>query len=91
MLVFTPAMVSNSLSMARDEMEIIKALQTEVIREHLDKLLFYYGVDDNWSPITHYKEMVALFPEGKYILNHIHLLFSYSFHFCLIFRTNLFV
>ncbi|KAI8049047.1 hypothetical protein BDF22DRAFT_658004 [Syncephalis plumigaleata] len=65
LLASTPAMVSNSLSMARDEMEIIKALQTEMIREHLDKLLFYYGVDDNWSPITHYKEMASLFPEGE--------------------------
>ncbi|RKP27928.1 hypothetical protein SYNPS1DRAFT_11947 [Syncephalis pseudoplumigaleata] len=53
--------------MARDEMETIKALQTDLIERHLDKLLFYYGASDNWSPISHYKEMAALFPEGARI------------------------
>ncbi|KAI9596005.1 hypothetical protein BDF19DRAFT_439335 [Syncephalis fuscata] len=67
----SPTMVRNSLSMACDEMETITTLQTDLIDRHLSKLLFYYGTNDHWSPISHYEEMTTLFPKGQvYLCQH---------------------
>ncbi|RKP05738.1 hypothetical protein THASP1DRAFT_19419 [Thamnocephalis sphaerospora] len=60
----TPVVGRNCLVMSRHEMAEIKELQADLIEKHLDKLIFYYGVGDGWSPVEHYKDLISRFPQG---------------------------
>lgn len=36
-----------------------------VIKTHIRKLIFYYGRNDHWAPISCYERMASLFPDGN--------------------------
>ena len=56
--------IYNILSMAEQEMNEVMKLPVDIIQEHIDKLVFYYGVGDRWNVESCYKDMSELFP-GK--------------------------
>nr|CAG8544808.1 15297_t:CDS:2 [Entrophospora candida] len=57
--------VKNSLYMANSEMEIVKDLEEELFKQHLNKFVFYFADGDNWAPLAHYHDMVRRFPDAK--------------------------
>lgn len=34
----------------------------------MDKLIFYYGVDDHWCPISYYQEVFNMYNKSKKIV-----------------------
>lgn len=56
--------IYNILSMAEQEMNEVIELPIDIIREHIDKLVFYYGDGDRWNVESCYKDMAERFP-GK--------------------------
>ena len=56
--------IYNILSMAEQEMNEVVDLPVDTIREHIDKMVFYYGVGDKWNTESMPQEMVNRFP-GK--------------------------
>ena len=55
--------IYNILCMAEQEMEEVSELPIEIVQEHIDKAVFYYGVDDRWTLETCYEEMAERFPD----------------------------
>ncbi len=45
------------LHMAKDEMYEVNDLKRDLVLEHRDLLLFYYGTIDRWCPMSYYYEM----------------------------------
>ena len=43
--------------MGKDEMDKVRLRQNQLIVDHLDSLVFYYGVTDKWCPIDYYHEI----------------------------------
>ena len=37
----------------------------QLISDHIDKLIFYYGASDPWVPRSYYNEMVHRFPNAQ--------------------------
>ena len=56
--------IYNVLMMARQEMAEVVECPFDVIDEHIDKLVFYYGVGDRWNVEGSYSDMAARYP-GK--------------------------
>ncbi|KAG9018868.1 hypothetical protein FRB90_008805 [Tulasnella sp. 427] len=44
----SPIAVTSALRMARDEMEVIKDLDTPLLTKYSDKIYFYYALKDDW-------------------------------------------
>lgn len=53
------------IHMAKDEMDHVKLLNTQLVRENSHLLLFYYGTIDKWAPISFYYEMKQLIDDGN--------------------------
>ena len=53
----------NILCMAGQEMEEVAALPEDLIRQHIDKLVFYYGAEDSWTLKSCYQDMAKRFPD----------------------------
>lgn len=53
----------NILQMAHQEMEEVAEPPFHVIDEHIDKIVFYYGVGDRWNVDSCYKDMAARYPD----------------------------
>ena len=53
----TYSCAKSCLTMAKDEMDQVKELNRDLIAEHKELLLFYYGTIDRWCPISYYYEM----------------------------------
>jgi hypothetical protein len=53
----TYSCAKSCLSMGRDEMNEVKELKKDLVIQHKDILLFYYGTNDRWCPISYYYEM----------------------------------
>lgn len=60
--------IRNMLFMAADEMEKVDKTPVQLISDHIDKLIFYYGSSDPWVPRSYYNEMVHRFPNGQIYL-----------------------
>ena len=60
--------VSNSLFMANQEMQQVGELDTELVKENLDCLSFYYGQTDKWCPKQYYTDIQERFPGGDFHL-----------------------
>ncbi|OMH86014.1 UPF0554 protein C2orf43-like protein [Zancudomyces culisetae] len=50
-----PQTVKNCASMAIEEMNVIKDLDTETYTKHKDKFIMYFGTSDSWVPLEHYE------------------------------------
>ena len=53
----------NILCMAEEEMKEVSDLPLETLRQHIDKVVFYYGVGDRWNLESSYDEMAERFPD----------------------------
>ena len=53
----------NILRMAHQEMEEVTEPPFHVIDEHIDKIVFYYGVGDKWNVDSCYDDMAARYPD----------------------------
>ncbi|KAI8079511.1 uncharacterized protein B0P05DRAFT_469724 [Gilbertella persicaria] len=60
--------LKNVITMARFEMDTVKALDHDFYTEHLDKFIMYYSANDQWAPKDHYDYMLKHFPKGKYTI-----------------------
>ena len=56
--------IYNILCMANQEMEEVADVPEDIIRENIDKLVFYYGIGDKWNVESCYTDMARRFP-GK--------------------------
>ena len=56
----------NILQMAKQEMSEVVEPPLKAIDENIDKIVFYYGVGDNWNVESCYRDMAARYP-GKQI------------------------
>lgn len=58
----------NILQMAKEEMNVVQQRPDDIIRRHLAKLTFYYGVNDHWVPNTVPRQMKETYPHGDIVL-----------------------
>ncbi|XP_060089452.1 lipid droplet-associated hydrolase [Heteronotia binoei] len=56
--------VANVMYLASQEMRTVVKRDSSTIRQHLNKLTFYYGATDLWCPVQYYEEMKTEFPDG---------------------------
>ncbi|XP_054848722.1 lipid droplet-associated hydrolase [Eublepharis macularius] len=56
--------MANVMYMASQELRKVVERDSATIRQHLKKLTFYYGVEDQWCPVQYYEEMKMEFPDG---------------------------
>ncbi|KAG8445702.1 hypothetical protein GDO86_010475 [Hymenochirus boettgeri] len=59
---------ANAMYMGSQEMVKVLERDNEAIKQHLSKLIFYYGATDNWCPVQYYEEIKKEFPEGYILL-----------------------
>ncbi|XP_032817343.1 lipid droplet-associated hydrolase [Petromyzon marinus] len=62
--LFSVHCAANSMYMASQEMYQVTERDNVTIQEHLDKLIFYYGMSDHWCPVEYYHDMKRDFPAG---------------------------
>ena len=55
--------VYNILNMARQEMEQVSDPPLELIRDHVHKISFYYGVEDHWTLESCHRDMAERFSD----------------------------
>uniref|UniRef100_A0A8C6X5G6 Lipid droplet-associated hydrolase n=1 Tax=Naja naja TaxID=35670 RepID=A0A8C6X5G6_NAJNA len=56
--------IANIMYLASQEMRSIVERDNSTIKQHLNKLIFYYGTTDKWCPLQYYEEMKMEFPDG---------------------------
>ncbi|KAM7079585.1 lipid droplet-associated hydrolase isoform 1-T3 [Molossus nigricans] len=62
--VLEPFCIANALYLGGQEMMDVVKRDDEIIKEHLSKLIFYYGTRDSWCPVEYYEDMKNSFPDG---------------------------
>nr|XP_055028316.1 lipid droplet-associated hydrolase isoform X3 [Misgurnus anguillicaudatus] len=55
---------ANAMYMGGQEMRLVVKRDDSTIRQHLRKLIFYYGATDHWCPVQYYQDIQRDFPEG---------------------------
>ncbi|KAJ2724021.1 hypothetical protein GGI07_002226 [Coemansia sp. Benny D115] len=60
--------ILNVLGMAADEMVAIRGLNESLYRRAGSKFVFYYGEDDQWVPVEHYRRMREVNHGGQVVL-----------------------
>jgi hypothetical protein len=53
--------------MANEEMFVVDKRNDDIIKKYLDKITFYYGINDHWVPNGIAKQMKNLYPKGDII------------------------
>lgn len=61
--LLNPKVLNRVLNLAREEMKYVKEADHETISKHTDKLWFYYGANDGWTPVKYYKNMISKHPD----------------------------
>uniref|UniRef100_A0A8B9Y5J3 Lipid droplet-associated hydrolase n=1 Tax=Bos mutus grunniens TaxID=30521 RepID=A0A8B9Y5J3_BOSMU len=64
MNMLEPFCLVNAAYLGSQEMREVVKRDDETIKEHLPKLIFYYGATDSWCPKEYYDDMKKDFPEG---------------------------
>ncbi|XP_013912563.1 PREDICTED: lipid droplet-associated hydrolase [Thamnophis sirtalis] len=57
--------IANIMYLASQEMRSVVERDNSTIKQHLNKLIFYYGATDRWCPLQYYEEMKMEFPDGN--------------------------
>lgn len=57
--------IHNILCMAHQEMNVVTEPPLEVIDTHIDKIVFYYGVNDGWTLNSCFEDMADRHPEKE--------------------------
>lgn len=65
MKLLNPTVLGSVMFLALDEMEKVKGLDDESLRDVSDLLLMYYGTTDGWVPLEYWKDMAQNHPEVK--------------------------
>ncbi|XP_050460389.1 lipid droplet-associated hydrolase [Cataglyphis hispanica] len=60
--MLNPKVLSRIINLAREEMKYVKEADDKIISKHNDKLWFYYGANDGWTPQKYYKNMISKHP-----------------------------
>ncbi|KAG1972550.1 lipid droplet-associated hydrolase isoform X2 [Pimephales promelas] len=55
---------ANGMYMGSQEMRLVVERDNATIRQHLSKIIFYYGATDHWCPVQYYHDIRNDFPEG---------------------------
>ncbi|MBN3313713.1 LDAH hydrolase, partial [Atractosteus spatula] len=63
--LFSVDCVANAMYMGSQEMVQVLDRDNSTIKQHLDKLIFYYGANDHWCPVQYYEDIKKDFPEGN--------------------------
>ncbi|XP_074608459.1 lipid droplet-associated hydrolase-like isoform X2 [Acropora palmata] len=66
--LLTPQSIIGVVTMADNEMKEVVNRDDVVIEKNLDKFIFYYGVIDNWTPVSYYEDIRKRFPDGEIYL-----------------------
>ncbi|CAN7999057.1 unnamed protein product [Ixodes hexagonus] len=64
LIVCTPGVFKLMVNMAEDELNQLKQRDESTIRDHLQRLSFYYGSRDGWCPVTYFQDMKQAFPDA---------------------------
>ena len=65
--LLNPTTMKNVLTMAKEEMAVVRQRQTRVIDKHQKRLSFYYGQNDHWVPEGLCDEMQRTYPSAEII------------------------
>ncbi|XP_034941822.1 lipid droplet-associated hydrolase [Chelonus insularis] len=57
-----PSVLERVFRLANDEMKRVKEIDHEAVVKHNDKLWFYYGATDRWTPHNYYRELKEKYP-----------------------------
>ncbi|XP_017763157.1 PREDICTED: lipid droplet-associated hydrolase [Eufriesea mexicana] len=60
--LLNPDSLKRVIKMAKEEMEIIKERDDDIISKYANKLWFYYGNCDGWTPIKYYEDLKSKHP-----------------------------
>ncbi|XP_015436696.1 PREDICTED: lipid droplet-associated hydrolase [Dufourea novaeangliae] len=60
--LLNPRNLKNVFRMANEEMQIVKERDDHILVKHADKLWFYYGNCDGWTPVQYYRNMKSKHP-----------------------------
>ncbi|XP_029657861.1 lipid droplet-associated hydrolase-like [Octopus sinensis] len=63
--LFDVSCVNNMISMASQEMDMVKELDSCTISKNLHKICFYYGRKDRWCPLNYCDDMKKHFPKAN--------------------------
>ncbi|XP_072107430.1 lipid droplet-associated hydrolase isoform X1 [Mobula birostris] len=66
--LFSVDCAANAMYMGSQEMMQVVQRDNSTIKRFLNKLIFYYGSNDHWCPVTYYEDMKRCFPEGTILL-----------------------
>ncbi|KAL6256301.1 hypothetical protein P5V15_012418 [Pogonomyrmex californicus] len=58
-----PRVLHRIINLAKEEMKYVREADHEIISKHADKLWFYYGASDNWTPVKYYKNIMLKHPD----------------------------
>ena len=60
-----PEMLRNMLDLAHDELLHVQELDVQTIEKHKDKIVFYYGSSDHWTPLGYREDLLRKVPGAK--------------------------
>ncbi|XP_069742545.1 lipid droplet-associated hydrolase isoform X3 [Narcine bancroftii] len=66
--LFSVSCAANAMYMGSQEMMQVVQRDDSTIKLFLHKLIFYYGSNDHWCPVSYYEDMKRSFPEGTILL-----------------------
>ncbi|XP_050585303.1 lipid droplet-associated hydrolase [Bombus affinis] len=61
--LLNPHVLERIIKIAKEEMEIIKERDDDIISKYADKLWFYYGNCDGWTPVKYYEDLKSKHPD----------------------------
>lgn len=61
--MLNPKVLRRVISLAKEEMKYVKEADHETISKYTDKLWFYYGANDGWTPVKYYTNMISKHPD----------------------------
>lgn len=64
-----PSVMEKVIFLAKDEMEKVRGLDREIVKENIDKLKFFYGAKDGWVPVKYYEDLKRDIPNVDAILD----------------------
>ncbi|KAL6425525.1 hypothetical protein ACFW04_009585 [Cataglyphis niger] len=60
--MLNPKVLGRIINLGREEMKYVKEADDKTISKYNDKLWFYYGANDGWTPRKYYKNMISKHP-----------------------------
>lgn len=64
MSLFNPVCVDHATYMAKQELFVVDQLQVDLLKQHIDKMSFYFGSVDKWCPKEYCFALQEKFPDA---------------------------